>query len=320
MSTTTTNYNLVKPDLTDVADITTMNANWDTVDSALYSLSSTSGGNNELMFTINALLSDDVRLRDWAFRQNNIGEAINEAFDLGSDELASCTSVEEIANNETAITAINTNGGAIITCMYNRTLSNVVDKDEETILASGYGYMFYDVGDLVHLNYNGSEIPFRVVHKNYKTNNTIVLVSEDILTTQTWSSGVNNYSTSNLRSYLNSTVLSGFSDEIQNAIVELDVECHDGKTAVNCADKIWALSHTEIGFADSTNAPSEGTALEYFNTELSRTKKLSDVATTWWLRTPYTSGTSSAWSVSDSGAYSSGGVTNSNGVVPAFEI
>ena len=35
MSTTTTNYGLVKPELTDAADITAMNVNWDTIDEAL---------------------------------------------------------------------------------------------------------------------------------------------------------------------------------------------------------------------------------------------------------------------------------------------
>lgn len=38
MSTTTTNYGLVKPELTDVADITLMNPNWDTVDAKLKEL------------------------------------------------------------------------------------------------------------------------------------------------------------------------------------------------------------------------------------------------------------------------------------------
>lgn len=37
MSTTTTNYELVKPALTDVADITAMNSNWDTIDTQLKS-------------------------------------------------------------------------------------------------------------------------------------------------------------------------------------------------------------------------------------------------------------------------------------------
>ena len=35
MSTTTINYNLFKPELTDVAKITDINANWDTIDSEL---------------------------------------------------------------------------------------------------------------------------------------------------------------------------------------------------------------------------------------------------------------------------------------------
>lgn len=35
MSTLTTNYNLIKPSLTDVADITAMNPNWDTIDGML---------------------------------------------------------------------------------------------------------------------------------------------------------------------------------------------------------------------------------------------------------------------------------------------
>lgn len=38
MSTTTTNYNLVKPELTDAADITAMNLNWDTIDTKLKTL------------------------------------------------------------------------------------------------------------------------------------------------------------------------------------------------------------------------------------------------------------------------------------------
>lgn len=35
MSTTTTNYSLVKPELTDAADITAMNSNWDIIDTQL---------------------------------------------------------------------------------------------------------------------------------------------------------------------------------------------------------------------------------------------------------------------------------------------
>jgi archaellum component FlaC len=46
MSTLTTNYNLIKPDLTDPADITAMNANWDKIDNQLKSLSDDNASNN----------------------------------------------------------------------------------------------------------------------------------------------------------------------------------------------------------------------------------------------------------------------------------
>lgn len=36
MSTLTTNYGLVKPQLTDTPDITAMNVNWDTIDTELH--------------------------------------------------------------------------------------------------------------------------------------------------------------------------------------------------------------------------------------------------------------------------------------------
>lgn len=39
MSTTTTNYSLIKPELTDAADITAMNANWDALDAKLKEIS-----------------------------------------------------------------------------------------------------------------------------------------------------------------------------------------------------------------------------------------------------------------------------------------
>ena len=38
MATKTTNYNLVKPSLTDAADITAMNGNWDAIDAQLKNL------------------------------------------------------------------------------------------------------------------------------------------------------------------------------------------------------------------------------------------------------------------------------------------
>lgn len=44
MSTTTTNYKLVKPALSDPADITVMNPNWDTIDTELAKRATLEGG------------------------------------------------------------------------------------------------------------------------------------------------------------------------------------------------------------------------------------------------------------------------------------
>lgn len=51
MSTTTTKYKLVKPELTDVADITAMNGNWDTLDTNLDDV--TTKNNNHIANTSN---------------------------------------------------------------------------------------------------------------------------------------------------------------------------------------------------------------------------------------------------------------------------
>ena len=44
MSTTTTKYGFIKPELTDAADITAMNSNWDKVEEELGKMSTNAGG------------------------------------------------------------------------------------------------------------------------------------------------------------------------------------------------------------------------------------------------------------------------------------
>lgn len=46
MSTLTTNYNLIKPALTDSADITAMNGNWDKIDNQLKTLNDNNESTN----------------------------------------------------------------------------------------------------------------------------------------------------------------------------------------------------------------------------------------------------------------------------------
>lgn len=53
MSKTTPNYSFIKPELSDPADITTMNANWDKIDAELKNLNDKIGEINAILDEIN---------------------------------------------------------------------------------------------------------------------------------------------------------------------------------------------------------------------------------------------------------------------------
>ena len=282
---------------------------------------SSGGSSADEMFVINALLSDDEGLNEWAFRQSGIGMIINNAFNLGSSALALCDTVTQIAANSSAMSAIAANMWATKACSKNSVLA--AGCADDYILANGYGYAFYEVGDIVNLTYDGIKTPFRVVHKNYLVDNTIVLVSENILVNYNWhSSNTNNYSSCALRTYLNGTILGKFSSAIQSAIRSVPVSCHNKSTAVTCTDKIWALSFAEVGLGTNQYAPVEGYALDYFarGGANARIKSLNGSVSTWWLRTPYSYNSTRAWHVITDGYSNYHYCNNSNGVVPALVI
>lgn len=274
---------------------------------------------NKKNFIINAILAEDNTLNDWGFRQNGIGSAINDAFGLNSSALANCNTVNEIANNTSAISVIASNREAMLICSKNLTLA--AKFTDEMKLVTGYGYKFFNVNDVVTLKYNGSNTSFRVVSKS---SDKITLLSEKLVSSQVWSSsGRNYYTTSNIRSYLNSTVLKGFSQAIQSAIATTTVSCHDYTTDKTVNDKIWLPSFTQMGFPSNGYAPEEGTVFEYFNgaDNLKRIKSYSNGANSWWwLRTPYTDYSSYAWDVNSDGSQDSSYVASSGGVAFAFQI
>ena len=282
----------------------------------------TSVTNVNTLNLVNNLLSASSNANKWALRQTGIGAALNSAFDMNNSTLAGLNTAANIAANQSALLAILKNDEAYNVCKLNTTINNAFKSlDNETVLANGLGYKVFSVGDTVSIKYGGTATTFRVVHKNYKTTNKIVLVSENILTKQYWhNSNANNYSTSSIRTYLNGTVLGNFSSAIQNAIVTTSVACHNKLTAVTCKDKIWLPSFAEVGLGTNDYTPVEGTAWSYFTSASTRIKKYSGTANVWWLRTPYTYYSSSAWCVDTDGSTTDSTVTGSCGVVPAFEI
>ena len=283
------------------------------------------GGNSEEGFTIIGLLSEDTSLNEWAFRQKKIGDVINKAFELNSDALAECETVAEIAASSEALAAIGTNENAMKVCAKHKDLaaSFVEYAPDELVLQLGLGYLRYEVGAVVTLNHYGTPMKFRVVHKNYKTTNKIILLAEDIVLSHVWhTSNVNSYSSCALRTYLNDEFLAGFSEEIQDAITTPAVACHNKATAKTCNDKIWLPSYAEVGLGTNTYAPVEGTVWDYYSagTAATRIKTLNGEAAIWWLRTPNSGNDTSAWGVGADGSADYYSCSAGYGVVPAFEI
>lgn len=239
--------------------------------------------------------------------------------------MKACETVEEIAASSEALAAISTNEYAMKACAKSEILgpSFVEYMPDEMALRMGLGYLKFSVGDLVTLMFNNYPTQFRVVHKNYKTTNKIVLVAENILEAQMWhSSNVNKYSSCALRTYLNDTILSGFSDEIQDAIVTTAVACHDKTTAKTCNDKIWLPSYAEVGLGTNDYAPAEGSVWDYYKNKgaVGRIKTRNGEAAIWWLRTPNSNGGAFAWNVKADGSANGNYCSDGYGVVPAFEI
>jgi len=269
-----------------------------------------------------ALLSDDERQNEWAFRQHGLGMVLNDIFELNSPELIACDTVYDIAANHSIVLMLKLNATAWYTCSRSVVLASAMASiDPETILANGLSGQFYNVGDIVNLTWNGVATPFRVVHKDYYTQGKIILMSENILTTSKYHDSANNYSVSTLRSLLNgSSILGKFSAAIQNAMTSPAVCCHHKATEIICNDKIFAPSYAEVGLGQHQYVPVEGTVWSYFSGGQSRIKNNNGVATVWWLRTPTTNSDNLVWNVRADGTANGNSVANAYGVVPCFEI
>ena len=73
MSKTTTNLGLIKPELTDAADITAMNANWDKIDEQITKLSSDASGKSKAIEATLVATSWQSNMYTW--RNTNIVSA-----------------------------------------------------------------------------------------------------------------------------------------------------------------------------------------------------------------------------------------------------
>ena len=198
------------------------------------------------------------------------------------------------------------------------------------------------VGSTVKLKVNGTAREFLVVHQGKPSSlydescNGTWLLMKDCYENRQWhSSNSNSYKASTIHSYLNGTFLNLFDADIREVIKQVKIPyvngtgnsaVASGSSGLSC--KIFLLSGREVGFSTSDNQyfPNDGAKLSYFESGTGssalnkRIAKLNGSATYWWLRSPYTSITGSAWFVYSSGSCGSGRCAGSYGIRPALVL
>ena len=196
-----------------------------------------------------------------------------------------------------------------------------------------------EVGTIVHIKENGVYQDYLLVNQELPSSmydsscNGAWLLRRDIYTTRIWDSSNNDYKNSDIHSYLNGTFLNLFDDDIKNAIKQVKIPyvngignsaVASGSSGLSC--KIFLLSGYEVGFSASDDSyfPRDGAKLSYFSSgtgSAANNKRIANYngrAAHWWLRSPYTYGTSSVWYVYFDGGYRDWGYYIIYGVRPAL--
>lgn len=195
------------------------------------------------------------------------------------------------------------------------------------------------VGSVVKIKVNGTLRNFIVVHQGKPSSiydascDGTWLLMEDIYETRQWhSSNVNDYANSTIHSYLNSTFLNLIDANIRAQIKQAKIPYRPGSgtsQSVNSganglSAKIFLLSDREVGYTQSNvnqYIVNDGAKLSYFqdgNGTTEKIAKLNGSAARWWLRSPYTNDSSSAWVVDSNGSAGHSSCTYAYGVRPAL--
>ena len=187
------------------------------------------------------------------------------------------------------------------------------------------------VGSIVKIKVNGAAKDFIIVHQGLPSSaydascNGVWVVMKDIYTTMKWDGSNNDYLNSDMTAYLNGTFISLIDADIRNAIKQVKIpytnysnnNVMSGSNGLSC--KVFLLSGTEVGFSGVSYMNTEGAKLSYFDSASKRVAYNGSSAAIWWLRSPYTYGSSYVWGVNTDGS-SSLWYYNSYGVRPAFVL
>ena len=188
------------------------------------------------------------------------------------------------------------------------------------------------VGSIVKIKVNGAAKDFIIVHQGLPSSaydascNGVWVVMKDIYTTMKWDGSNNDYLNSDMTAYLNGTFISLIDADIRNAIKQVKIpytnysnnNVMSGSNGLSC--KVFLLSGTEVGFSGVSYMNTEGAKLSYFDSASKRVAYNGSSAADWWLRSPYTGGSVSVWTVKSDGSNDHWYYNRTYGVRPAFVL
>lgn len=195
-----------------------------------------------------------------------------------------------------------------------------------------------EIGTSVYLNVDGVSTKFIIVHQGNPDSSIyddscdgIWLLMKDVYSKRYFSYSSNDYAGSSIHSYLNGTFLGLLDSDIQDLVKQAKIPywydanygVWDGSSGLST--KVFLLSGSEVGFDSTVTGgdylpEDEGVCLSYFSggSNAARIGYYNGTATSWWLRSPYTGGSTYTWCVYTQGASNWFDSSSSLGIRPAL--
>ena len=200
------------------------------------------------------------------------------------------------------------------------------------------------VGEIVKLKESGTPQNYIVVHQGkpdsmYDSScDGTWIIRQDLIESRVWGNGDSNVlESSDIQSWLNSTMLERYDSDIQDAIKQVKIPylkngnngpVQTGSNGLSC--KIFLLSNREVGFTsnDGPYFPTDGAKLSYFvsgndsSAKQKRIATLNGAASNWYTRSPYARSDTphSVWIVDLTGGYAASNAINAQGIRPALVL
>ena len=138
----------------------------------------------------------------------------------------------------------------------------------------------YSVGSIVKIKENGTLQPFLVLSHSYPASGRTLVLRKMSYQEIQWGENTDDYSNSNIDSWLNSTYLNVIDSAVRSKITGVNIQTHNYREysqtgpafeapKINISRKVFLLSSTEYGF-NYDERINEGTHIPYFDSASKR--------------------------------------------------